>query len=385
MIPLFTSLFLNQSESWLPDYFSYGRRTILLGTILAMYPLGQFFGSPILGAISDRFGRKPVLLISLCITTIAYFFIALFLQMFSLTVVYFLLFIAGFFEGNVTIAQSAIADTTSPEEKNHRFGYIYLSASLAFIVGPIFGGYLADRDLVSWFNYATPFWAVFVIFLPLIYWIFCYFEETHPEHKRLQISYFQALTNIRHIFIDKKLRVYYLANFFLYIAIFGYFRVYPMYLVDEYGFDVRTLSLYVAYVSIPIIIVNGLLIRPLSKFAKPKALTIISAILMGLGFILLIIFKSIDSLYFTLFGATFFLAIALPSSATTISNEVDHTRQGEVMGNNQSLQVGSQALAGFIGGLLATFFIQFPLIMYTISALVGAAILYALRPVEPLD
>lgn len=385
MVPLFTALFLSPDVHWFPSYSSHAHRTILLGTILAMYPLGQFFGSPVLGSLSDRFGRKNLLLISLCITTVSYFFIALFLQMFSITVVYFLLFITGFFEGNVTIAQSAIADVTTPDEKNHRFGYIYLSASLAFVVGPILGGYLADPSLVSWFTYATPFWCVFIVFIPLIYWVYSCFEETHPEHKRIHISAFQALINIRHIIIDKKLRPYYLANFFLYLSIFGYFRLYPMYLVDQYGFGVRVLSQYVAYISLPIIIVNGLLIRPLTKLAHSKALTIISAIIMSVGFLIIVIFKSTDSLLFTLFFATFFVAIALPSSATTVSNETTHERQGEVMGINQSLQVGSQALAGFIGGLLATVFVQFPLIVCTICGLIGAAILFTLRPVEKLE
>ncbi|MCI5051935.1 MAG: MFS transporter [Simkaniaceae bacterium] len=382
-VPLFTSMFLHPTESWFPDYYTKGQRSILLGAILAMYPLGQFFGSPVLGAISDRFGRKKILLISLCITMVAYFFIALFLQIFSLTLVYIALFIAGFFEGNVTIAQSAIADITSPENKNHRFGYIYLSASLAFVAGPLMGGFLADNELVSWFTYATPFWLVFLLFIPLILWIAKCFEETHPEEKRLPISYFQALTNIRHIFLDVKLRPYYLVNFFLYLSIFGYFRVYPMYLVDMYSFNVRVLSEYVAWVSVPIIIVNGILLRPLSKIWSPKAMTIVSGILMAVGMITVLLFKGISSLWITLFIATFFVAICMPSSATTISNEAEH--QGEAMGNNQSLQVGSQAIAGFIGGLLAALFIEFPLIVCAACGLIGGVLLFMLRPAENLE
>lgn len=78
-------------------------------------------------------------------------------------------FLAGLSEANVVIAQGAIADTASREDRERLFGYVYLSASLAYVVGPLGGGKLADRSLASWFSYQTPYWAVAILLLVMLF------------------------------------------------------------------------------------------------------------------------------------------------------------------------------------------------------------------------
>src|SRR5262249_47555949 len=134
------------------------RRTILLGVLLCLYPLGQFLGSPVMGSLSDRFGRKPILLISLAATTACYAVIAVALTIKSLGLLGAASLLAGLSEANIVTAQSAISDVIVPAERNRFFGYIYMSVSAAYILGPLVGGKLADPQLASWFNYATPFW-----------------------------------------------------------------------------------------------------------------------------------------------------------------------------------------------------------------------------------
>jgi len=375
-IPMFTSMLLNPAVEIPLDHLSMTVKIILVGAILAMYPFGQFFGSPILGAISDRFGRKPILMISLTVTTLCYVAIALSLQFFSMTALFIFLFIAGFSEGNVVIAQSSIADITPPHLRWQRFGYIYTAGGLGFVIGPLFGGRLADPNFVSWFNYATPFWALVIVLILLIIWIYTMYSETHDESKRVHVSYIKALTNIRNLFTTKNLRVFYLANFFLYLSIFGFLRVYPMYLVLKYDMSIGTLSTYVAYVALPVILVNTFLIKYLCKLMSARKLASFSAILMGLGQLLIFIFKAEVSLWFTLFFTSFFVAIALSASATIISTNAPDLKQGEALGNNQSLLVGAQAFAGLLGGILVTVFLQFPLIVCAIFAFIASFILF---------
>ena len=159
MITVFTPMIMSNHDLLLRADEPMSRRVILLGILLCLYPLGQFAGSPVLGALSDRFGRKPVLMISLCITTGCYALIAIALSLRSVALLALASLLAGLAEANVVAAQSAIADVITPEERSRFFGYIYLSASSAYIVGPLVGGKLADPDLVSWFSNATPFWA----------------------------------------------------------------------------------------------------------------------------------------------------------------------------------------------------------------------------------
>ena len=184
-----------------------------------------------MGSLSDRFGRKPILLISLTVTTVCYAFIATALTLGSLIVFGAASLLAGLAEANVVTARSAISDVIAPAERNRFFGYIYLSRSSAYIVGPLVGGKLADPRLMLWFNYAT-----------LLGGIHsaryqdrgnrCCVGETNPPESRHRVSYGEAFTNLAAVVTDGHLRRLYWLNFLFYLAIFGFFRCYPMYLVD---------------------------------------------------------------------------------------------------------------------------------------------------------
>src|SRR5207249_1521156 len=163
--------------------------------------------------------------------------------------------VAGLSEANIAIAQGAIADVTTDKMRTRYFGYIYLSASAAYIVGPLVGGKLADPHLVSWFTDATPFWLVVVLLLLTALWTLVKFKETKTRHPGKKLHYLQALANLGNVFTEKKLRPYYGINFLLYIAIFGFFVCYPMYLVDEYRMGVSKESEFIAWVAVPIILV----------------------------------------------------------------------------------------------------------------------------------
>jgi MFS family permease len=160
MITVFTPMLLRADRALLPPDSSLSVRTMVLGVLLCLYPLGQFIGSPILGSVSDRFGRRPILVVSLVATSGCYALIALSITTNNLPLLAFASLIAGFAEANIVTAQSAIADVVPPDHRNRYFGYIYMAVSLAYVIGPLGGGKLTDPHLVPWFGDATPFWAV---------------------------------------------------------------------------------------------------------------------------------------------------------------------------------------------------------------------------------
>ena len=139
MITVFTPMIMSNHDLLLRADAPMSKRVIVLGILLCLYPLGQFIGSPVLGALSDRFGRKPVLMISLSFTTGCYALIGIALTLRSWLLLSSALLLAGLAEANVVAAQSAIADVITPADRNRFFGYIYLSASSAYIVGPLVG------------------------------------------------------------------------------------------------------------------------------------------------------------------------------------------------------------------------------------------------------
>lgn len=379
MIAVFTPMMLRDDNGMLPMSSSLAQRSVVLGVLLALYPLGQFLGSPILGALSDRYGRRPVLLGSLSAATVLYAVIASALATQSLALLMVASFFAGLFEANVVIAQGAIADTASHEDRQRLFGYIYLSASLAYVVGPLGGGKLADRSLASWFNYQTPYWAVAILLLAVLVGIFLGFKETHrPTGERS--GYLRAFTNLAQVITDRRLRPLYLVNFVFYLAIFGFFRVYPMYLVDRFHMSVGRVSEFIAWVAVPIVVANLWLVGALSKRLRPRRLAIISALATGVLMAVIVLPSSQTALWFTLGSTALALAICLPSCAAMLSLAADDSMQGAVMGNNQSMQVGAESLCGVLGGVLAAVAIELPLLMFAGAAIFGGLTLTRVRP-----
>jgi DHA1 family tetracycline resistance protein-like MFS transporter len=381
MIAAFTPMILRNDNGMLPAGSSLSLRSLVLGALLALYPLGQFLGSPVLGALSDRYGRRPILICSLCATTALYGAIAGALEIQSLPLLMVACFLAGLSESNVVLAQGAIADTAPRADRNRLFGYVYLSASMAYVVGPLGGGKLADHSLASWFNYATPYWAMTILLGAVLISVVVWFKETHHVTTS-QGRWLDAFTNLARIVTDNPLRSLYLINFTLYLAIFGFFRVYPMYLVDEFHLTVGRVSEFVAYVAVPIVIANVWLVGALSRRARPRTLVLFSSLATGVLMALIVVPSSRISLWFTLGPTALALAVCLPSCAAMLSLAADDSEQGRAMGNNQSMQVGAEAVSGMVGGALAATLIRLPLLVFAGAAIVGGLLVGGLRRKE---
>ena len=372
MITIFTPLILDNSGGILDSLPFKVDRSIVLGVMLMLYPLGQFLGSPVLGAMSDRFGRRPILLVSLFVIAVCYALFALSLQMSNLPAVMIISVIMGLADADIVTAQSAIADVSTQENRSKLFGYIYLSASSAYVAGPLFGGKLADPSILPWFDYATPYWAVFLLLLFALALTYFVFRETRVSTEGTKTGYFEAFTNLLTIFTPGRIRVIYLVNFLIYFSIFGFFRSYPMYLVDRYHMGVGRVSDFIAWVAVPIVFANLWLTGYLAKRFPAMRITIYSTLLFGILTFMIILPSREGALWVTLFIPGLALAVALPACASMLSLMVGADEQGGVLGNNQSLQVGAEALSGFGAGLLAAVTIELPLI-----ALAGVAVFAA--------
>ena len=375
MITVFTPLILADDGGLLPRSSSISERTVVLGVLLALYPLAQFVGSPILGALSDRFGRRRVLLSTLLASACCYALIALALEAQSLPLLMVACLLAGLSEANIAIAQSAIADISPPAQRSRLFGYVYLSSSLAYVVGPLAGGKLADPGLASWFGYPTPYWAVALLLLGTLALTAARFRETHAPAPGTPLGLGRAFANVGAAFAPGRLRPLFLANFALYLAIFGFFRVYPIYLVDHFGMGISRESEFIAWVAVPIVVANLGLVAWLSRRLQPRPLTVRFGAALVVCLAAVVVPHPEGALWVTLGACALALAVCLPSMAAMISGAVGPEQQGSALGANQSLQVGAEGLSGLAGGGLAAISTALPLPAMGALALLGAGLL----------
>jgi MFS family permease len=375
MIAIFTPLLLRADGGMLPRSESVGGRTIALGALLALYPLAQFLAAPVIGAVSDRYGRRPTLLVSLTASAACYALIAAAVESRTLWLLMVACFVAGLAEANIAVAQSAVADVAPVQQRSRLFGYVYLSSSLAYVVGPLAGGKLADRGLVSWFDYATPFWAAAALLLAILAVTALAFRETVVTSDPAPIRLTRAFNSLRDAGRPGPLRRVYLANFVLYLAIFGFFRVYPMYLINRFHMDVARESLFVAWVAVPIVVANLGLVGWLARRLTPRQTAARTAPVLAVALAAIVIPHVQGALWVTLGVTGLAAAICLPAAAAIVSAAVPPDQQGSALGSNQSLQVGAEAITGIAGGLLAALSIRLPLVTTAVLALLAAALL----------
>lgn len=348
-------------------------RTILIGLLLTLYPLGQFLGSPVIGALSDRFGRKRLLMITLIFSIIFYGLIAAALLMKSLLFLMIACFLAGLSESHVSIVQSVIADTSSSEDRGKLFAYMYASMSIGYILGPLIGGPMAMH-----FGYNVPFWFVLVLLVCAAVWLRITLEETRPAEEG-SVDYFKTFKNFTTVFTDKPIRRIYLVNFILFLSVLGFFRVIQIFVVDTWKFNVDKGSFFYAYLAFCCMIGNTFVIGILAKRFSSKFITILTSIVGGVFAIAIILFNNEPMLFVTSGFTSVFQAIAVGACCTILSTRVSADRQGSVMGNNQSLFVGGEAIGAFAGGVLASIFIPLPIIVFGILMIIGGLVLLTVK------
>jgi MFS transporter, DHA1 family, tetracycline resistance protein len=378
-LPILPEMFLDSERSILPHSFSIEKKTMLLGIIMASYPLGQLFGAPLLGQLSDRYGRKKIILMSLCGTTIGYVITALTTSMQQVSGIFLGLLVCGFFEGNVAIAQSVIADLTHRQEREHKaahFGWINLFVTFGFIIGPLMGGQLADKSLVPWFTFSTPFWIAALMTLIGMGIIAIGSKETRKLSNPVHISFFRSVMNV---FKIPGLKSLYAANFFLALGFFSFFRFFPVFLQRIFDFTSSFLAYTIAYDSIFFAIAVLVIIKPIAKRLSPRFATAIFSVLLGSMFIISVLPSSPYWLFLTVALIGVCLAVSMTNAAVMVSNAVDGEFQGQAMGNLQSIQVSAEVITGIMGGLIAAHVPALPLLIGAGMAVVCSLILFVSR------
>lgn len=239
-----------------------------VGVISASYALMQFFFAPLLGAMSDRFGRRPILLVSLFGLGIDYL-----IQGTAPTIGW--LFagrvLAGLLGANFATANAYIADVSTDENRARNFGMIGMMFGLGFIFGPALGGLLGGIHL------RLPFFAA--AGLALVNWLYGYFvlpESLKPEH-RSDFSWKKANPWGSVKILKSYPVIAGMAIAFLCVALAqrGLENVWVLYTGYRYGWDELTNGLTLALVGVMTALVQGILVRPaIARFGERKAIVI---------------------------------------------------------------------------------------------------------------
>jgi len=186
--------------------------------------------------------------------------------------------------------------------------------------------------------------------------------------------------SLKTVFTDRPIRRLYLVNFIFYLTIFGFFRVILIYMADKWHMLAHQSGMYFSYFSAMSLVSSLFVAGPLLRRFELKPIAITSAVLTGVLMGVVVLPQSPYFLLVTAGPCCFISTFTLASCATLLSNSVEPKRQGSVMGNNQALQVGAEAVGALVGGLLAAIVVPLPLFAFGALLLVGGLMLVPVRP-----
>lgn len=322
------------------SHVSVNEATTYSGWMMASYAIMQFFFSPVLGGLSDRFGRRPVLLLSLMGLGIDYLFLA---TASTLPLLFLGRIIAGICGASFQTSFAYIADVSPPEKRAQNFGMIGAAFGLGFIIGPFIGGMFSE------FGTRAPFIAA--AGLSLVNWLYGFFilpESLKPENRRAfdikRANPFGAFVQLKK---NKDIRMLIVVMFFLYLAGQIMPAIWPFYTKYLYSWTDREIGYSLTFVGVMIAIVQGGLI----KWAQKK-FGATGSVYVGIGFYMLglgLFALASQSWMVYVFTLIYCLGgIAPPSLQGIISGRIPANEQGELQGMNTALMSLSAILSPLI-------------------------------------
>ncbi len=371
LIPIVPQLLGDQNSifSVLPTGMSIDDGYILLGFLVGIYPFMQFLATPILGQLSDKFGRRKILAIALSGTCLSYFAFAIGVITRNIPLLFLSRGFDGFTGGNISVAQAAIADISTPENRARNFGFIGAAFGLGLIIGPYIGGRLSDPNFISWFNPATPFWFAGILsFINVMSVLFLFPETLTGIRKKFKIQWFKSIKNIVAAYGMKQLRAPFISSF-LFQSGFSFFTTFfSIYLIRKFQFTQGNIGDLFAYVGLWTVLSQALINSNISKWFSEG--TILKVSLFALAASVALFFAPSTGyglLFITPFFAIF-IGLVQANFLSLISKTVGPTKQGEILGVNSSINTLAQSLPPILSGYIAALITpNAPIIVASIS------------------
>lgn len=368
---------------FMPLGYSHSSALIMLGWLTAIFPLMMFFATPILGQLSDRFGRKPVLAISLFGTAIGYAIFAIGILLQNIPLLFIGRAIDGISGGNISVARAIIADVTKPERRARNFGIMGAAFGIGFVAGPYIGARLATpNDSIfglfntpGWFGPTVPFWFAAILSLINVAMVLLILPETHRYiNKKLKLAWSKSLDNIRKAVARPHLRIIFTAEFLFWGGFTFFTTFFQIFLIEQLGFTASNVGDFFAYIGICIAISQAIIVPIAVKKFKSHNILKFSLIGNAVALFMQILPGNTAQLLMVAPLISIFNGLTTTNAMALVSLSANNQEQGEVLGIEASIQALAQAVPAIISGYVATMGVRMPVIVGGFTVLAGALV-----------
>lgn len=318
-----------------------------VGLLSLSYSAAQFVATPILGVLSDRYGRRPVLVFSIFGSAMGYF---LFGWAGSLWLMFFARIVDGITGGNISTAQACIADISSPADRAKNFGIIGMAFGLGFIIGPALGGFLSKIDIHA------PAYAAGG--MALVTSLFAYFllPETLPvERRKAGAAEWSDLNPLRPVvaaFRNEALRVLLVSLFLLNFAFAALQTNFSLFTLARFAWGPEDNAWVFAFIGLMVAFNQGFLVRKLLPIWKERPLALAGYAFFALGFLWI----AVAPAGWMMYPASGLIAVGSsftnPTLTAFISQRVSDREQGSMLGTTQAVLSLTRVVGPLWAGLV---------------------------------
>ena len=317
----------------LPFYAeTFGASPVTIGLLFAAFSLAQLVAAPALGALSDRYGRRPVLIFSLIGTVVSFAMLAV-AQ--SLTMLFAARIIDGLSGGNITIARAYIADVTEPEERAKAFGFLGAAFGLGFIVGPGLAGLFAQ------FSYTAPIWAAAAITMLAVAMAWLWLPETVHRGSAVAVSPWRALPEVLR---RPHLRPLLMSDFLYWCSFAVCTTTFALFASRRFGFDVtQTGYVLAAFGLLGVIVQAGFVGIVVGRIGVLRTF-VVGLVIAAAGWGLVAVSSSVTMFLVALIPAGIGVGLCNASVVTLVSHSGSKDEQGTVQGAAGALESLGRAI-----------------------------------------
>ncbi|MGD8404070.1 MAG: MFS transporter [Anaerolineales bacterium] len=331
----------------LPYYAeTFGASDTVVGLLVASYAAAQLVGAPILGRFSDRFGRRPILLLSLVGTLLGFLLLG-FAN--TLWILFAARIIDGLTGGNISVAQAYITDVTDAKSRAKGLGMIGAAFGLGFIIGPASGG------LLSQWGYAVPaFVAAGLVTINLLMVSLWLPESLPPEKretaasKRPSVNFSALMDALKRPFTGPLL----ITRFFFGLAFSTFQTIFALYALRRFNLDATQTGFILTYVGVLAAVVQGALVGRLSERFRDDVLIFVSVGIMALSLLGWALSPSVVVLLIILAPTAFAGGILNTVLSSALTKAVEPQEVGGILGLSASIESATRVIAPTVGGIL---------------------------------
>lgn len=361
VIPIIPEIFTNPSSpSFLLHGYSQNAQYAIAGIITSLFGIMQFIAAPILGELSDMYGRKRLLTLGVAILAISQLIFGFGIQIASLALLLVSRTIAGLAGANFSIAQACIADVTEPKDRAKNFGLMGAAFGIGIILGPFLGGWIA----IQAHHAAAPFWVASILGVINLLFISLFLPETlMTRDEKKSFTILKGIHNIQAAFRDVDARPLYLANFFT-ISGFSFFASFiGILLVSRFSFSAGSIGTFFAAIGFWVVITQLFILRIVSGKYSERMILRYSLPMIGCAIFLFPFLPNSTSLYILLPFLAVPQGLTMANMTALISKGVSAQKQGAALGINGSLMALSNGIIPIVAGAASALIgLRFPFI-----------------------